>query len=117
MDGISAIVAQLKEDNKGYINAASSVLPRQLVSNRARVFFNYLQRHWGRLDCTFINEKIKDIVRKHKALVESYQNQNNMKSSIDSFNVVAAYWDARHKLHNTYCLLKMFVGGLMTIFF
>ena len=116
VDGVSAVVTEKNEDNEAYIDAAPIVLPHQLVHILTRDFSVYLQRRRERLDYTFCIEEIENIGRQHKALCDLYCRQPDVKRSIDRFDEVAAYRDAWNRLHNTYPLLEMFVGGLATIF-
>ena len=53
VDGISAAIAELNEDNEAYIDTDPSVLPHQLVRILPRNFSFYLQRHRERLYYTF----------------------------------------------------------------
>jgi hypothetical protein len=116
VDGITAGVAETTEDNEAYIDAAPDVLPHQSVRILPRDFCVYLQRHRARLDYTFSNEEMETIERQHKALCDSYHRQPDVRSSIDSFDDIAAYCDAWIGLRNTFPLLERFVGGLATIF-
>ena len=116
VDGISAVVAEWNEYKESCIDAAPSVLPHQLVRILPHDFSVYLQLHRERLDYTFSIEEIENIRRQHKALCDLYRCQSDVESSIDIFEKDAAYQDAWNGLHNTYILMRRFVGGLANIF-
>lgn len=101
MDGISAVVAERRVDNETYDDAAPSVLPHQLVRILTRDFSHTLQRLRERLDVAFSIEVFENIERQHKALWESYRNQSDLKSSIDSFDDGTAYRNAWYGLQST----------------
>ena len=116
VDGISAVVAERKQDNEAYIDADTSVLLHQLVCIPPRDFSAYLQRQREHLDYTFSIEEIENIGRQHKYLCDLYRRQPDVNRSIDSFDEGAAYMDAWNGLQNTDLFLERFVGGLATIF-
>jgi hypothetical protein len=105
VDGITVAVAERSADSEAYIDAAPDFLPHQLVRILPRDFYVYLQRHRERLDYTFSNEEIETFGRQHKALYDSYHRQPDVKSSIDSFDVSAAYRNAWIGFQNTYPFL------------
>lgn len=88
---ISVVVAERAEDSGTHLDAATSVLPNQLVYVLPRHFSHPLQRHRQRLEVTFSIEEIKNIERLHKALCESYCLQRDVKRSINSLDDGAAY--------------------------
>ena len=53
VNGISAVVAYLNQDNGAYINATPSVLPHQFFRILPRDFSVYLKRHRENIDYTF----------------------------------------------------------------
>ena len=116
VDGISAIIVELNEDNESYIDATPSVLLHQLVRILPRDFSVYLKRHREHLDYTFSIEEIENIRRQHKALYDLYRRQPEVKRSIDIFDEGAAYRYAWNGMHNTYPLLESFSGGWAIIF-
>ena len=64
----SAPSLRIKKRKKAYIDAATGVLPHQLVRIMTREFYFYLRSHWERLGYNFSIEEIENIGQHKKAL-------------------------------------------------